>query len=172
MALVNAFGEIALDSTVNSVKTATEAINTKTPQLVGGRVPVDGSAVTQPISAASLPLPSGAATQATLVDILTALGATLVFKQAASTATLSNVTTSTTNTTLLAFNSNRKGATVFNDSAAILYVKFGATASATSYTVKVPPLGYYEVPFGYTGIIDGMLSFEASNPVARMTEIE
>lgn len=56
-----------------------DSISTKTPALVGGRVPVDGSGVTQPVSgtvtanagtgtfavsAASLPLPSGAATSA------------------------------------------------------------------------------------------------------------
>jgi hypothetical protein len=34
------------------------------PALVGGRTPVDGSGVTQPISAAALPLPTGAATSA------------------------------------------------------------------------------------------------------------
>ena len=45
------------------------SIDTKTPALVTGRIPVDGSAVTQPISAASLPLPAGAATQATLSSI-------------------------------------------------------------------------------------------------------
>lgn len=45
------------------------SIDSKTPALVTGRVPVDGSAVTQPISAASLPLPAGAATQATLSSI-------------------------------------------------------------------------------------------------------
>jgi hypothetical protein len=33
---------------------------------VSGRVPVDGSGVTQPISAAALPLPTGAATEDTL----------------------------------------------------------------------------------------------------------
>jgi len=36
----------------------------KIPALVSGRIPVDGSGVTQPISAASLPLPSGASTAA------------------------------------------------------------------------------------------------------------
>lgn len=36
------------------------------PALVGGRLVVDGSGVTQPISAAALPLPAGAATEATL----------------------------------------------------------------------------------------------------------
>jgi hypothetical protein len=45
------------------------SIDTKTPALVTGRIPVDGSAVTQPISAASLPLPAGAATQTTLSSI-------------------------------------------------------------------------------------------------------
>lgn len=55
-------------------------IDTKTPALVSGRVPVDGSGVTQPVSgtfwqatqpvsAASLPLPSGASTEATLALI-------------------------------------------------------------------------------------------------------
>ncbi len=38
---------------------------------VSGRLPVDGSGVTQPISAASLPLPAGAATEATLLRINT-----------------------------------------------------------------------------------------------------
>lgn len=40
------------------------SIDTKTPALVGGRVPVDGSGVTQPVSATSLPLPTGASTEA------------------------------------------------------------------------------------------------------------
>lgn len=39
------------------------SIDGKTPALVSGRVPTDGSGVTQPISAASLPLPAGAATE-------------------------------------------------------------------------------------------------------------
>lgn len=55
-----------LQTTGNSILSS---IDTKTPALVTGRVPVDGSAVTQPISAASLPLPAGAATQATLSSI-------------------------------------------------------------------------------------------------------
>jgi hypothetical protein len=42
-----------------------------------------------------------------------------------------------------------------NDSSAILYVKLGATASVTDYTVHW--LGfYYEIPFSYTGRIDGV----------------
>jgi hypothetical protein len=53
---------------VNLSTRASEAtlssIDIKTPALVSGRVPVDGSGVTQPISAAALPLPAGAATSA------------------------------------------------------------------------------------------------------------
>jgi hypothetical protein len=45
------------------------SIDAKTPALVTGRVPVDGSGVTQPISAAALPLPAGASTEATLAAI-------------------------------------------------------------------------------------------------------
>lgn len=44
--------------------TSLASIDTKTPALVSGRQPVDGSGVTQPVSAASLPLPTGAATLA------------------------------------------------------------------------------------------------------------
>lgn len=45
----------------------------------GGAALVDGSAVTQPISAASLPLPTGAATEATLATLATeATAATLL----------------------------------------------------------------------------------------------
>lgn len=51
----------ALQTTGN---TSLSSIDTKTPALVSGKVPVDGSGVTQPVSAVSLPLPTGAATAA------------------------------------------------------------------------------------------------------------
>lgn len=85
------------------------------------------------------------------------------------TATLSNVASSATNVTVIASNSSRIGATVYNDSAAYLYLKLGTTASATSFTIKIDPSGYYEVPFGYTGIIDGL--WASANGSARVTEL-
>lgn len=92
----------------------------------------------------------------------------------ASTATLSSVNDTNISTTLLAANSARRGATIVNESTSTLYVKFGTTASATSYTVALPPMGttgaYYEVPFGYTGKIDGIWSADASG-AARITEL-
>jgi hypothetical protein len=61
------------------------------------------------------------------------------------------------------------GAAVFNDSTALLFVKLGATASATSFTVKLYQDGYFEVPFGYTGIIDGI--WASATGSARVTEV-
>lgn len=192
-------------------------------------LPVSGTfyQTTQPISAASLPLPTGAATAAkqdtgntslssldtklgevqasptanTVLDrlkaIATALAGTLtvathavtqsgtwtvqpgntanttawlIKAQRASTGTTTSVAGSASNGTLLASNSNRLGATIYNDSTAVLYVKLGATASSTSYTVQLAANGgYYEVPANYTGIIDGIWASATGN--ARITEL-
>ena len=56
--------DLSTESTLGDVKTAAQSIDSKLPSLDDGRIPVDGSGVTQPISATSLPLPSGAATSA------------------------------------------------------------------------------------------------------------
>lgn len=103
---------------------------------------VDGSAVTQPVS----------------------VGGT-------ATATLSNVSGSASSVSLLASNAARKGAVFYNDSTASLYLKFGTTASATSFTTLIPPSGYYELPTTvvYTGAIDGIWS--AANGAVRITEL-
>ena len=72
----------ALQTTGN---TSLASIDTKHPALVAGRVPVDGSGVTQPVSIAatvavsnaSLPLPAGASTEVTLAAQSAKLPATL-----------------------------------------------------------------------------------------------
>lgn len=88
---------------------------------------------------------------------------------AASTATLTNVNDSNVSATLLAANSSRLGATIFNDSDQILYVKFGTTASSSSFTVKMAAGDYYEVPYLYTGKIDGIWAADSTG-AARITE--
>ncbi len=92
---------------------------------------------------------------------------------AAATSTLSNVNNSAGSVTVLAANASRKGATIFNDdtatTGATLFLKFGSTASSTSFTVELVPRAYFEVPFGYTGIITGIAS--AATGVARVTEL-
>ena len=87
----------------------------------------------------------------------------------ASTPAQSSVAGSASSVSLLASNANRLGATITNDSSATLYVKLGATASTTSYTVKLVQDAYYEVPYGYTGAIDGIWSSATGN--ARITEL-
>lgn len=86
-------------------------------------------------------------------------------------ATLSSVASSATTVVLSAANPNRKGWYVFNDSTAILYLAFAATASLSSYTVQIPANTFYEMPPEpvYTGTISGIWS--AANGNARITEL-
>ncbi len=87
-----------------------------------------------------------------------------------STANDGYVAATTSNVRLLSENPNRLGATIFNDSTiAILYLKLGVAASMTNYTVQVFPSGYYEVPYEYTGEIDGI--WTASVGFATITEL-
>lgn len=96
---------------------------------------------------------------------------TLPVKELRSSASaVTSVADSASNVTLLASNANRLGATIYNDSTVALYVKLGATASTTSFTIKMAADAYYEVPFGYTGIIDGIWASDASGS-ARITEL-
>lgn len=81
---------------------------------------------------------------------------------------------SATPVTILAANTARLGATVTNDSTAILYLLLGGgTASTSVYTVELAGTGggvpaYYEVPYRFTGIITGIWASAAGN--ARATE--
>lgn len=98
----------------------------------------------------------------------------LLVASRATTPAQTSVAASATSTTVLASNASRKGATITNDSSAVLYLKLGATASTTSYTVTLvgsaaAPFAYYEVPFGYIGVIDGIWASATGN--ARVTEI-
>jgi len=93
----------------------------------------------------------------------------LLTRNPASGATLSSVAGTASSTTLLAANSARLGATIYNDSTAELLVKFGATASSSSFTVAIGSDGYFETPFSYTGRIDGIWGSATGD--ARITEI-
>ena len=129
----------------------------------------------------SVPITAGSGTP---IRVLSGLGAGTADQQVVTLATQdgtllgrsgtsssSSVAASVTSGTLLAANTARIGATVANDAGgAVLYVLLGTgTASSTSYTVAVPAGGYYEVPFGYTGQIDGVWASASGN--ARITEL-
>lgn len=123
----------------------------------GGLVSVTNFPAVQAISATALPLPSGAATEATLDELTPA-----------SSSSTSNVSGSASSQTFLSANASRKGFIVYNDSDATLYIKYGATASATSYTEKLYSNGSYSEN-GYTGRVDGI--WASATGAARVTEL-
>lgn len=104
------------------------------------------------------------------VDGTVAVSGTVTTKETRSaTPTQTSVSVTTASTSILASNANRLGATITNEGTAICYTKLGATASVTSYSIQIASGGYYEVPFQYTGAIDGITS--ASTAQLRITEI-
>ena len=84
-------------------------------------------------------------------------------------ANCTNVTAATSDTQLLAANAERTGATFFNDSNAILYLKLGDGAALTSYTVRMMARDYYELPYNYTGAVHGI--WANANGFCRVTEL-
>lgn len=59
---------------------------------------------------------------------------------------------------------------VHNDSVAFLYLAYGAAATTTDFTVKIPPDGYWEAPAPvYDGLITGIWSSATGS--ARLTEV-
>jgi len=102
---------------------------------------VDGSAVTQP-----------------------------VITKRSSAGVQTSVASSASSVTILAANSNRLGATVYNDSTQILYLLLGTGPASTSvYTVQLGSQSYYEVPFNFTGQLTGI--WASANGNARVTEL-
>ena len=77
--------------------------------------------------------------------------------------------TSTSYATISASNTSRKGLTIFNEGAGLLYVTLGtSTTTATSYTTRLSAGDYYEVPFEYTGLVGGIFG---TSGTARVTEV-
>lgn len=78
--------------------------------------------------------------------------------------------TSLVDAQLLAANANRRGFTVWNEGAGILYLSLGtAAASLTNYTVQIAAGGYYEAPFGYTGEVRGIFGAAGTARVKELT---
>lgn len=161
---------------------------------VAGALRVDGSATTQPISAAALPLPTGAATSAlqttgntslasidsklnTLGQKTSAASVPVVIASdqivatslpASTTGGITSVASSTSTGVILSANSVRKGAVIYNDGVAILYIACAGTSSSTSFTYKLQPGAAANLDFNYTGVVSGIWS--AASGSARVTE--
>lgn len=89
--------------------------------------------------------------------------------------TVTSVNSSATSVTLLAANPRRTAASIYNDSSAVLYLKLGATASTSSYSIQIAAGGYYELPATnraisgvYAGVVDGI--WASAIGAARITE--
>lgn len=94
-----------------------------------------------------------------------------IFTQGSQAATVSSVSASATSVTILSATDTRAGASVYNDTsdqANYLYIKMGTTASTSDFSVRVNAGGYFEVPYGYNGRIDGI--WVSASGSARVTE--
>lgn len=85
------------------------------------------------------------------------------------TGTVTSVSDTASSTTLLSASGTRKGFRVYNDSPYAVYVKYGATATTSDYTVKVEAYDWL-VEDGYGGRVDGIWSANGSGS-ARITEL-
>lgn len=140
--------DIIVGEIYQRVKTTFGVDGTATDVSAGNPLPVTGTTtVTGTVATSELPAGTGAS---------------------------NNVASSATNVTILAANVARLGGTVANDSTAILYLKLGASSSATSYTVQMAGstslgISYYELPYKYSGIVTGTWASATGN--ARVTEL-
>jgi len=87
----------------------------------------------------------------------------------------SSNTTSTTipssidSTVLLAANPNRIGAIIYNNSLSDLYVDLDSSTSTDNFAFKIAAEGgYYQLPYGYVGIVSGI--WDTANGSAMIRE--
>jgi len=134
---------------------------------VDGTVPVSGTfwQATQPISGT---VTANTGLTQPLTD--TQLRASSVaVTNTSSTGATPTTFSSVTYATISASNTSRKGLTIFNEGAGLLYVTLGTSTTTSSlYSVRLAAGDYYEVPFGYTGLVGGIFA-TAGN--ARVTQI-
>jgi hypothetical protein len=100
-----------------------------------------------------------------------AAGTLRVIEASAATGTQTNPSLSTTSATVLAANTARRGASIFNGSTSIVFLRLSATAaSSTVYTTKLQPDDLYEVPGYYNGAITGILN-TGTTTLVQVTQI-
>lgn len=106
------------------------------------------------------------------VNVLGQDAAGAPIQQSSASATVGSVSASATSVTLQAANVGRVGLIIYNDSASSVYVKYGSSASATSFTYKLGPGGTLEcgpAGFIYTDIVTGI--WDSATGAARVTEL-
>ena len=84
-------------------------------------------------------------------------------------ARVSTVTARSASTPLLLPSGRRSGFLIKNDSAAVLFVRYGGTASPTDYSIDLQPGDKMTDELGYAGQVEGAWSFVDGQ--ARITEV-
>ncbi len=141
-------GSLTVDGTVTVANPGlTDAQLRATPVPISGTVTASGPLTDTQLRATSVPV-SGPLTD-------TQLRATVLpVSESGANATVAQVVLSAnTNTTILAANANRKGVVIFTVSQPV-YIKYGATASTTSWTHKVSSNNVVTSFDNYNGRID------------------
>lgn len=89
----------------------------------------------------------------------------------AAAATLTNIGAAAASTTIAASNTARQALYIFNDSTEAMYVKYGTSASPTSFTVKLLAGDFWEMPTRpiYTGELTAY--WAAASGTGRVTEV-
>jgi hypothetical protein len=133
--------------------------------------PVTGTfwQTTQPVSIATMPTTPVTGTFYQATQPVSVASTISVSDAGNATSAVASVSASITTVTLKAANSARKGLAINNDSASVLYLKLGATASTASYTVKMAANSYFECPYNYTGVVDGI--WVSATGSALVTEV-
>lgn len=147
------------------------SVNASTIYVANSIKLVDSTASANPAQATIKAASTAALTTDTALVVAVSPNNVLAINQTSSgTSAVTSVASSITSVSLLAVNNSRRMATFYNDSTAVLYLKLGATASTTSYTVQLVAGAYYELPWkAYTGAIDGI--WAAANGNVRITEL-
>lgn len=175
-------GEVQASPTSNTVLARLKSINDTL---------LSGLNVTGTVTA-NLGTIAGVATQATLASILTELAEKTepannqnvvitasvpagsntigaVNRTTVTSSTIASISASASSVQLFASNSSAKKRHVFNSSTVNLYLKEGASASTSSFTVRLEPFDYYEFPEPlYTGVVHGIWDSATGN--ALVTE--
>lgn len=84
-------------------------------------------------------------------------------------ATLASVTSSITAVTLFAEYPLARARSIYNDSTSTMFLKYGAGASSTSYTIQIAAGAYFEFPQPlYAGLVSAI--WTTANGAARTSE--
>lgn len=179
----------------SSANTSLAAINTKTPALVSGRVPVDGSGVTQPVSdgggslsvddgggsitvdgpltntelrAAAVPISDGDGS--ITVDGAVSISGAVTTAVAARAPTTTSIAGTASSTLILAANSNRRGFCISNISTSKLYLSFSTPAAVVNSFIEMQPGSFllFDQQLFVTNAIYGV--WTNANGTAQVTE--